>query len=327
MTWTLKCVQASLACMLVLGIANYGSADLWVYEPFDYAEGSELTDLDGGGGFLGDWTGRGNNDGNVPAGSALLTDDSLDHPSASLPTQGNSVLITGEFGTTQPAREFSTAAKDALAAAPTTWISFLAERQGEVQDPPASGDNPYPRGVNVSFFRQDLATDDELVGVGNSSDATDNTWSIIPDGSGSLREGAYDPAGGVTGGGPETPDADTYPWDELQWAVLRIDHQDGNDDIHLWLSPDPNVEPDVNDAVASISNTDDNAMDFAGLAAVRPFIGDASGGRPFGVLALDELRVGTSYAAMSSTMVVPEPTGLMLATLAGLALVSRRRRT
>lgn len=331
-TWA----PVAIGAALLLPSTNDALAGLVVYEPFDYAPGAELTNLDGGGGFGGDWTGRENNDGNVPGGSTAVQAASLAHPTqpGDLPTAGGHVLITGEFGTSQPARDFGAVAKDALAASSTTWISFLAQRQGRVTDPMNTNwpDNPYPRGVNVSLFREDVAANDELVGVGNSSNAIDNTWSIIPNGSGSSREGAYDPPGGLVGGGPENMGAATFPWNELQWAVIRIDHTAGNDDIYLWLSPDPSTEPNTADADAAVLNTDDNAMEYGALGAIRPFIGNQSGTpggadfRPFGVLALDEIRVGTAYADMTGTDVIPEPASLVLLVLSGLAAAGLRRR-
>src|SRR5690606_24400984 len=129
------------------------------------------------------------------------------------------------------------------------------------------------------------------------------------------------------GGGPETPGAATYPWNELQWAVIRIDLQAGNDDIYMWLSPDPNVEPSTADADAMILSTDTNAIDYNDIGALRPFVGAVQGTvgadnwRPAGVLALDEIRIGTAFADMTATSVIPEPTSALLAllALAGLA--------
>lgn len=324
------------SAMLVACGVNTVNAALLVYEPFNYQEGAGLLGLDDGIGFSGAWTGRNNNAAAVPAGSTAVQASSLAHPSlpGSLPTQGGSILINGLNGTAEPAREFSVEARASIAAAPTLWISFLAQRQGETTNPATTNlpGNPYPRGVNMSFFRTDLATNSEVVGFGNSSNATDNTWSIIPLGGGGNREGAYDPPGGAMGGGSDPPGAATFPWNDLQWAVIRIDLQAGNDDIYMWLSPDPNVEPSILDADATILSTDTNAIDYNNIGAMRPFVGnlqgtvDAAGWRPAGVLALDEIRIGTAFADMTATSVIPEPGTVLLSVLAMLGIATVRRR-
>lgn len=324
----------AVACTAVS--LSTAQADLLVYEPFDYQEGAGLLGLDGGSGFGAAWTGRNNNAGAVPAGSTAVQASSLAHPSlpGSLPTQGGSMLINGLSGTAEPAREFSAGARASISAAPTLWISFLAQRQGETTDPATTNlpDNPYPRGVNMSLFRTDLATNSEVVGIGNSSNATDNTWSIIPEGGGGNREGAYNPPGGVVGGGPDTPGAATFPWNDLQWAVIRIDHQAGNDDIYMWLSPDPDVEPSIVDADAVILSTDANAIDYSDIGALRPFVGAQQGDvgqanwRPAGVLALDEIRIGTAFADMTATAVIPEPTSILLSLLGLMGVAASRPR-
>jgi hypothetical protein len=312
------------------------NAELLVYEPFNYLEGAGLLGLNDGIGFSGAWTGRNNNAAAVPAGSTAVQASSLAHPSlaGSLPTQGGSMLINGLSGTAEPAREFSVDARASISSASTLWISFLAQRQGETTDPSTTNlpGNPYPRGTNMSFFRTDLATNSEVVGFGNSSNAADNTWSIIPLGGGGNREGAYDPPGGIAGGLPENAGAATFPWDELQWAVIRIDNQAGNDNIYLWLSPDPSVEPSILDADATILAGDGNGIDYADLGALRPFVGATQGTagaanwRPAGVLALDEIRVGTTYADMTATSVVPEPGTVILSLLAVICAGATRRR-
>lgn len=323
--------------------AATASAGLLAYEPFDYTAGEQLVgnSLNGGAGFDGAWRARQNNAANVPAGSTPVVAGSLAHPlfPGDLPTSGNSVLLTGEFGQSQPTRTFSALAKAQLAGAPgtTTWLSFLSQRQGPATDPATTNlpGNLYPRGVNVSLFdaNPNIANEAELVGFGNSSNAVDNTTSIIVRGAGGSREGAYDPPGATPGGGPTNVGAAIFPWTDLQWIVARIDHSAGNDDVYLWINPDPKVEPLISDADAQILKTDTNGanLDYAGIGALRPFLGNTQNPtnpvtlRPYGVLAFDEFRIGTSYADMSSTTVVPEPASLVLMLLAGMACLARRK--
>ncbi|MCA9235882.1 MAG: hypothetical protein KDA44_10455, partial [Planctomycetales bacterium] len=314
-TWSAACA------VLMIAVGAQANAALLVYEPFDYAQNSEITGKDGGAGFSAAWTGRANNLSNVPAGSTSVQGASLAHPTlpGSLPTVGGSALLTGANGTSQPAREFSAAAVSAINNASTVWISFLAQRQGTPNPDWNGGVNQWPRGTNVSLF--DIAADDEKTGVGNSSSASDNTWSIIPDGGGGNREGAYSPAGGVAGGGPDTPGASPFPFEELQWVVLRIDYdQPGGEDMYMWLSPDPGSEPSLATADAQVLAGDVNYRTLEGITGLRPFLGNESPGsadpntwRPAGVLAFDEFRVGTAYADMTATRVVPEPMSLAMA--------------
>lgn len=301
---------------LILGATQTTQAALLVYEPFDYEPGSAILGQGGtNGGFTGAW--REHSSGSVPAGSFMTAAGSLAHPSAALPTLGNSAILTGEFGTLQPARDF---AEISGADGTTTWISYIGQRQGEAQDPATtSPPNMYPRGVNVGVFDSDELAHPgrpERVGIGNSSNADENEWSIIPEGSGGLREGA----------------GAANPFTNLAWAVVRIDHigdHTVDDNIYMWLNPDPNVEPDVGSAVATIIGPNegdpDISFDYSGIDFTRPFVGNASSDRPFGVLIMDELRIGTTYADMSGTQAIPEPSTLVLLTLAGLGLVARRR--
>lgn len=277
-----------VACLALITSVQ---AELLVYEPFDYPAGTDLLGADGGQGFTGPWRGHESDPGNVPSGSFTVVEGSLAHPSADLATEGNSAMATGEFGTLQPARDF---ANISVSDGDTLWISYIGQRMGDALVPPHEyGDNDYPRGVNVSFFDSELLANAgraERVGIGNSSNAEQNEWSIIPEGSGSLRSG-----GGT-------------PFNELAWAVLRIDFRGDEtepDDFHLWLNPDPaGGTPAPESANVVILGEDENAVDASDLDFVRPFIGNESDGRPAGVLHFDELKIGTTFADLSG---VPEP--------------------
>jgi hypothetical protein len=336
---------------LLLQMVPSAQAALLVYEPFDYTTGAQLYDqgtmtgLNGGTGWAAAWTGRNGATTSVPAGTTSVLAGSLLHPTqpGDLPTSGGHVridgLATATSPSTEPTRAFTPYVAGKVAAASTIWYSFLAQRVGEVQDPPLVGTNPYPRGTNVSMFRGNatVAGATEALGIGNSSNHTTNTWSMVPNGSGALTEGAYNPAGSTPGltGAPTTPGAATYPFEDLQWVVVRLD-VDGtaaNDSAYMWLSPDPSVEPSLASAQAAILNTDTNSFNFDGIGSFRPFVGaragtaGTTGYRPAGGLLLDEVRIGTDYAAMSSTNVVPEPASIALLLLSGLAMVGLRRRS
>ena len=302
---TRKLFSISAIAVITAGFASNASAQLWAYEPFDYAAGSDLNGQSGGLGFTSAWR-------DASTAGGVIQASSLAGP-AGLPTSGGSALLSGELGTYTIFRDFTTIAGTA---GTTTWISFLGQRQGQQTVSPTDWpDNPYPRGVNSSFFTAGGGS--ELIGVGNSSNAATNEWSIIPNGSGARRES-------VTQSG--------VGYENLEWAVLRIDNNGAGspDSAYLWLNPDPlGGEPSIGSANVQFPSTEAQAFDYSNMGAFRPFIGNESSSqgssnwRPFGVLAIDELRIGGDWASMTA---VPEPSSFALLGLAGLGLLVRRFR-
>ncbi len=292
-----------LMMLAVCGLIGSGmrpaTAALLSYEPFDYTVGSNVLGQTGGGGWVGAW--RAHAGGAVPAGSFVTGTGSLVGP-AGLPTQGNHAIVSGEFGTTQPARDY---AEVAGAAGSRLYYSYIGQRLGT----PVVAANEYPRGANAGLFDTTHPTRPERVGVGNSSNAATNVWSIIPEGSGNNRVGS------------------TEPFSNLAWQVLRIDFVGDSstpDNAYLFINPDPAVEPDISAAAAQSIG----AFDFTNTDFLRAFVGNTSGSSPYAVLIMDEIRLGTDYAAMSSTQVVPEPAfGLAIAGLGVAGLVYRRLRS
>jgi hypothetical protein len=320
----LRAVNSTLAVGLALAGASLMtvrvSATLIAYEPFNYPVGSALVGGAGGTGFTGPWaTPRPGGGGATPAGSNTIGAGSLAGP-AGLTTIGNHAIFTGETGTMDGLhRPFANVpGTDGT----TTWVSLIAQRQGAAQDPPVVGTNPYPRGANISFFDSQGTTDnsgipDERFGIGNSSNANDNEWSIVPEGSGTIREG---------------PASHLPAWSTLAWGVLRIDHVGDHtvgDSAWLWMNPNPlGGEPLKANADVTILSGDANSRDFSNVDFIRPFVGNVQGTagntnfRPFAVMRVDELRIGTTWADMRT---VPEPSTLMLVILAALGLLGHRR--
>lgn len=289
-------LQAASVAAFLGAIVPMASAQLYYYEGFAYTAGSDIIGQNG-------WsiqTGA-----TTPSGQAFTAvAGSLSAPGVT--TTGGSALLTGAFGTLQAMHSF---ANISGADGTTTWYSYIGQRLGDTGTTIAG--NPYPRGVNIGLFDTEATANparQERIGIGNSSNAAANEWSIIPEGAGGSRVGS-----GV-------------PFSDLYWAVMRIDHHGDAtvaDDAYLFLNPDPNVEPATSSALAAAIGV----FDYSNLDFIRPFVGNvaSSGAVPFGVLAVDEIRIGGDYASMSSTTVAPEPTSITLLGLGGLAMLIRRK--
>ena len=278
--------------MLVVGIlAPQAAAELLVYEPFNYPLGEQLIGKNGGTGFTGAWRDE------TITGAATIQ-PGLTYPG--LPVSGNSVLMSGATGVLQIFRDHTNVPG---ADGTQTWLSFIGQRLGAIQDPPANPENPYPRGVNISFYNTEflpIVPGRERFAIGGSTDGPSNNWAFIGQGQVANFLPATNPPAPYGGAPPA-------------WVVVRIDHHGppdtdgpGNlDDVYLFINPDPTVEPTTEVANAVRLGTDPNAFDYSGLDYLRPFIGNTSGGRPYGELLWDELRIGTSYFDVSGEVAVP----------------------
>jgi len=270
------------------------AAELLVYEPFDYSVGAALVGQNGGTGFTTPWESR---DPPAVVGASTIQSGSLSF--LNLPTSGNSVLMTGANGTEQIFRSHVNVEG---ADGTTTWISFIGQRLGPAQEPPANPNNPYPRGVNISFYNTEgfAIHGREQFAIGNSSGAATNDWAFIGHGQVANIVPSVNPPVQF-GGGPPV------------FVVLRIDHHgppnmDGegnNDDIYFFINPDLSVEPAVELANSQRLGTEANTFDYSGLDYFRPFIGNTSGASPYGELLWDELRIGTTYTDVTGGTAVP----------------------
>lgn len=268
-----------VAVVLALGIASPAAAVLYVYEPFDYPAGQQLVGQNGGIGFLAPWRDQ------TDPSSATIQNGSINYPG--VPTTGNSVLMTGESVALQVFRNHVNIPGTN---GTTTWISFLGQRLG----PENATANPYPRGVNVSFYSEAgfAVHGREQFAIGNSSGAATNDWAFI--GHGQLPNLV-----------PSTTPAVPFGGAPAAFFVLRIDHKGlanpspesaaDNDDIHFWVNPDPLVEPTLESANGKRLGTESNTFDYAGLDYVRPFVANSTGAGPYGELLWDELRMGSTY--------------------------------
>src|SRR5687767_11656380 len=121
-----SCVPRGFRFLAVL-LVNFAftapaSSELLVYEPFDYPAGSPLLGKTGGIGFTTAWESR-----TPPAitGASTIQSGSLTY--STLPTSGNSVLMTGMNGNEQIFRSHVNVEG---AGGTQTWISFIGQRLG-----------------------------------------------------------------------------------------------------------------------------------------------------------------------------------------------------
>jgi hypothetical protein len=317
-------IAAALALIGAM-LPQVAHAGLIAYEPFNYATGENLDSKTGGTGWTSSWGPKLVPAGPaIPAAGAVIQAGSLTAP-VGLPTLGGHARMSAENGAFEMARSFPNVSGTA---GTNTWFSFLGQRIGSNAGGTNWPNNPYPRGANIGLFDKDVVaqggTAYERVGVGNSTtgNAADanhyDEWSLIPQGSGAAREG---------------PVSHSPKWSELAWGVLRIEHVGDAtvaDNMWLWLNPDPlGGEPLTANADVTILSGDANSRDISNIDYIRPFLGaaqnatNAATSRPAAVMLIDEIRLGTEWADMRA---IPEPATGVLVAVAGIALMSRRKR-
>lgn len=101
---------------------------------------------------------------------------------------------------------------------------------------------------------------------------------------------------------------------------VRIQHLAGNDAIRFWVNP---TDTTTEAALDSGGFHDLSGLDLAGIRGLRLTADPSSQGTGTQTWTFDDLRVGSSFGAMSA---VPEPSsGLLVAGAAVVMLVRRRR--
>jgi hypothetical protein len=261
----------AIAAAAGLWTAASAEAALLGYEPFTNAPGTAVIGSGGGFGFSGAWQANGS------AGLATNTGYALgytDAASNTLVTAGGAAFFQGSTSAStpmQPIRLFSFSRGTNGSDGVTTWLSFLAARQGPTGT--LSG-NPYGRGANVAHDVN--AGTLQKLAVGNSSGAASNTVGLIPQGSISYLRGSQVPFGGRS-----------------NFIAVRIDHRaNANDTAWLFVNPPLGVEPPLS-AAAAVSS---NAFDFS-FDRVRIFAGGQSSiEQPYAELVIDEYRLGETWA-------------------------------
>ncbi|TWT95350.1 hypothetical protein Pla108_34960 [Botrimarina colliarenosi] len=273
-----------------VALSGRTEAALLAYEGFDYAEGS-LAGQNGGSGWGGAWSA-----GSVVPGSLSY---------GSLPTAGNSALISGSGGSISAYRDFA-----AEYGAGTYYISFIGQRLS----PHGTLDDNTVRASSFQIHKGFGTSGDERLSAGKATTASPNqlyNWAMFSDGSGNFLEESAEPI--------------TNQAFVLMEFVVN-DDTDGEgpgvstDEARMWINPSlngPLGAPDV-----ELSQAEGNNHDYL-FGRVRIFSGNTSSAGQYADFAIDEIRLGTSLADVGVT--VPEPTAGLLA-LVGVALAGRVRR-
>jgi hypothetical protein len=247
-------------------------AALLAYDGFAYGEGANLSGSDGGSGWSAAWVAGG-----TPAGGATNLAQSLSYTDQfgnALHTSGGSVFLSGNSTantSATPYREIpiTRGTNDGT----TTWISFLGRRAGPITNSIA----PFYQRVAAVQLRE---AGTERVAIGRATASSEgvgllpkDTWSLYFGGNGANTQ-------------PSDISLSNAPASLL---VLRMDHQAGNDNLHLFINPDLNSEPAPGSA-AVVTNANPN------FNRIQLFAGNTTAAGLFAQLVIDEIRIGETFA-------------------------------
>lgn len=303
----LRSLSRCIAAAAVLSFPIAAHATLFVYEGFDYAAGANaLNSKNGGTGYSAAYSS--NNNADVVSGSLEYTDALGNH----LTTLGNHAFMdsttVGDPNAASPVsiapnRNVTTTPFTNLSDAAPLYISFVGQQTaGDLRD------------VTVSLFAVNngtFGTQERLsIGHGNPSalNATD----------GNQNWGAYAVAVGQNGAYSNTP-ATTQ-----SLIVVRVDLNVSGalDRFRVYVNPNMDAEPTTADAESS---SYDFLVGWEEINRIRMRAGGSSSSLGLGAsqLAVDEIRVGTTYADVTP---IPEPTSALLGSLGAAFLISGRPR-
>jgi hypothetical protein len=263
-----RVLLTALLVAIVSISATTAHAVLVAYEGFDYDPGN-LNGLAGGTGWTTAWNINSFTSvttGTVVAGGLTYTDGNGNQ----LVVGGNSAEATGQPGSAQHIRELPQTGADGT----TTWISYIGQRL----TPHATDDENLARAASLQIHDVGTTPVEKLaIGKGTTSPpSVIPQWSILH--SGNVTNAQYSTTSQL----------------ETAFLVARVDHIGDSlvaDNAWLWVNPNLDSEPDINNADASFQG----ALDFS-YDRIRAFAGNTTGGNPYALFAYDEIRLGTTYA-------------------------------
>lgn len=237
-------------------------AEILAYEGFDYASGSTIGDQNGGVGWSGSWTVIHPNGGSLTVSAGNLLAGGNAPAGFDALSKGRSANLVsnyrdGRLLDTNPGGNFDSAGfldenGRIGATGKTLYFSFLQQADGT------------SKFYEFELHRDDLGDLGRIAGIGNDLDSNDVN----------LRA----PSGTHTSLGP----GDT----EVNFYIVRIDFQDGNDDIRVYRNPTSATEP----AEPTLTLLNQADMSFNGIS-LGAFLNSRQ-------VAHDEVRFGETWADM-----------------------------
>ncbi len=269
--------------LLFFSTAQHSPATLLSYEGFNYTAGTSIVGQNGGTGFSQAWQLNSSGGLYTNQASSLGYTDALGNR---LVTVGGSLFLQGQkvdaanSSAAQPNRLLGYVRGTNGADGTTTWVSFLAVRQGPTTNNPSVPDNPYPRSANLSLYNS-APSNTEKLAMGNTALTVSNVVTLLP-------------IGNLANAKPSA-----VSFSRTNFIVVRIDHNAGAtfDYAYLFVNPTLGSEP-------TTSSADTNSIgefDFT-FNRIRPFAGgdrSTSAGSPYAEIVLDEIRIGETYADVS----------------------------
>ena len=296
-----------LAIVGMLSFPVTSRATLFAYEGFDYPIGADgLANQNGGTGFTTTWDDVAN-DGEILAPALSYTDGG----GRTLITSGNMARMDGN--TVGTSVNFRTIDAAQYSAATVLYVSMLGQKI-----PSGLGTPLDSRAVNMAVF----AGGAERVSIGHGTN--------VPAGGfgGEYRWGYFTGGNGANGQVGDTTFAH-YSSVNIQsraFSVLKIElNANGiNERMTFYVNPLLDAEGS-NTPSAIVIDTRDIALVMSDLNRLRPFGGNQNANGA-GIMDLDELRVGSTWADVTPFTGIPEPCSAALSGLAGLMLLRRRRK-